>query len=76
MRYTATVTDDHIDRIDQVADALRAKGFGVENVLADLGLITLDADPAKIEEAASVDGVDSVTASGDYQLPPPESPIQ
>lgn len=76
MRYTAAVTDDHVDRIDEVADALRARGFSVEGVLADLGLITLDADPSIVDEAASIEGVDSVTASGDYQLPPPDAPIQ
>jgi hypothetical protein len=76
MRYTAAVTDDHVDRIDEVADALRARGFNVEGVLAELGLITLDADPSGVEQAAAVEGVDSVTPSGDYQLPPPEAPIQ
>ncbi len=75
-QYTVTVAEDHLDRIDEVADALRARGFEVEGVLTALGLITVRAEPSSIAAAASVDGVDSVSEAVGYQLPSPDSPIQ
>lgn len=74
--YTITVADDHVDRIDEVADQLRSQGIEVESVLADLGLITVEADPSSARRVTALEGVESVAEGPNYQLPPPDAPIQ
>jgi hypothetical protein len=75
-RFSVTVDDGHLARMDAVARALSASGMQVERVLGTLGLITgrapVDARPTLL----SVDGVTSVDEQLRVRLPPPDAPVQ
>lgn len=73
VRVTVVVDDD---AVDTVAAALRAAGMQIDQVLGTLGVVT-GAVPADRQGAvAGVAGVVSVTEDRQYQLPPPDAPIQ
>lgn len=76
VKVTVTVDRQHAAAIADVADALRATGMQVEQVLGEIGMVlgTIDADAE--QSVRAVDGVQSVDRSLDFQLPPPDSPIQ
>jgi methylmalonyl-CoA mutase cobalamin-binding subunit len=71
-----TVDEMHVDRIQQVADALRQAGFEVNQVLGTSGIITGNVEPSKRASLASVPGVMAVEDDQTIQLAPPDSKIQ
>lgn len=73
---TLTVADDHVGRINTVADAARAAGMQVNEVLAQVGVICGTAPEACTPALLALDGVDGVEAAATYRLAPPESPVQ
>lgn len=75
-RVTISVDDDHLDGLDGVADALRAQGMDVAQVLGTMGVITGSVPDARRESLAAVEGVASVDDELTYQLPRPDAPIQ
>jgi hypothetical protein len=72
-RITVTVTDDHLDGIEALAERLRAAGVRVEQVLGPIGVITGEAPPGW-QALADLDGVAGVEAQRTVRLPPPGSP--
>jgi hypothetical protein len=76
VKVTVTVDRQHAAALADVAEALRATGMQVEQVLGDVGMVlgTIDADAE--HSIRAVDGVQSVDRSLDFQVPPPDSPIQ
>lgn len=73
---TVTVDDDHLDRIEDVADQLRASGVQVHQVLGSVGIITGEVTDAQRPAITQVSGVASVEDQQAFQLPPPDSDIQ
>lgn len=73
---TLTVADDHLARITQVADAARAAGMQVDEVLDRVGMICGSAPEGCRPALEGLDGVESVEQSRTYHLAPPDSPIQ
>ena len=76
VHVSVTVDDGHLGRIGTVADALRANGMDVEQVLDALGMITGSVSEESRAALSDVAGVVSVSAELGIQLPPPDSPIQ
>ena len=76
VKVTVTVDRQHVAAIADVAAALRATGMQVEQVLGDIGMVTGTIDEGAEESVRAVDGVQSVDRSLEFQLPPPDSPIQ
>lgn len=70
-----TVDDAHLPSIKQVADQLRSRGMEVESVLESTGIIT-GSCPTDVAPLHEVPGVASVEPQGEFQLPPPDSPVQ
>lgn len=71
-----TVDDEHLASIDDVAEALRAKGMDVDAVHGAVGIITGTA-PAEVEPSlGAVDGVASVHRQLQYRVPRPDAEIQ
>jgi hypothetical protein len=75
-RITVTVSDDHVDQIDDLAERLRTAGMRVEQVLRVVGVITGAVDQTKRASIATMPGVAAVEDETPIQLPPPESDIQ
>ena len=73
---TVTVDDDHLGRIEDVADQLRASGVQIHQVLGSVGIITGEVTDAQRPAIAQVPGVASVEDQQAFQLPPPDSDIQ
>ncbi len=73
---TVTVDDDHVGRIDDLANQLRAAGMQVHQVLGVVGIITGAVTDAARPAIAQVPGVASVENQQGFQLPPPDSDIQ
>lgn len=74
VRVTVTVDDDHLTVIGEVADNLRRHGLAVDAVHEAVGVISGSVDVGQQEALAHVDGVESVDAEMDVQLPPPDQP--
>lgn len=75
-RVSVTVDDEHVDRIDEVAAALRAAGLDVTDVLGATGVITGTVADDRRDALADLNGVESVADDVDYRLPPPDAPVQ
>ncbi|MGX5714832.1 hypothetical protein [Arthrobacter sp. MAHUQ-56] len=75
VNINVTVHQDYVSAIADVADALRARGMQVEQVLA-MGFITGSAPDDCLQDLKSVSGVQSVDEELGYQLPPPDEDIQ
>jgi len=76
VHLSVTVDDGHLPAIDEVADALRARGMHVEQVLDALGIITGSVPDDRRPALADVEGVASVDEELTHQLPPPDSAVQ
>lgn len=76
IKVTVTVDRQHAAAIADVAEALRVTGMQVEQVLGDIGMVTGTIDADAEQSVRAVDGVQSVDRSVEFQLPPPDSPIQ
>ena len=73
---SVTVDDGHLPAIDRVAEALRARGMEVEQVLDGLGIIPGSAPAGSRSALTAVEGVASVDEELTHQLPPPDAPVQ
>jgi hypothetical protein len=71
-----SVSDDHVHRIGDLTERLRASGLRVERVLETLGTVTGLIPRSKIADIERLDGVSSVEQERTIQLPPPDSPVQ
>lgn len=71
-----SVSEDHLERLDEIAGRLRAHGLRVDQTLTSLGTVTGRIAPSKIVDLEGVDGVASVERERVVQLPPPDSPVQ
>jgi len=70
------VDDDHIDRLDEVVRRLKDAGMRVEYQGSITGVVTGSIAADKYEGLRDIEGVVGIERSHDYQLPPPDSPIQ
>ena len=70
------VDDDHVARLGEVVERLRAAGMDVEHANDLLGTVTGSIDEARVSSLESVDGVVSVEHGHRYELPPPDAPVQ
>ena len=74
-----SVTDDHLDQIDQLAEKLEKEGYEVDQVMRITGGITLkgSGDPeANKRQIQRMAGVNSVEIPQGYRIAPPESDVQ
>jgi hypothetical protein len=71
-----TLTGEHRERIEHVADALRAAGLQVTQVLEELGQVTGAVREDRLDALRAVVGVQSVDRSGEVRIAPPDSPVQ
>lgn len=59
--FIASVDDDHVDQIEQIADLMRSRGFEISQVLEITGVITgsvtvqISLDDLQIEGIASIE---------------------
>lgn len=72
---SVTVDQEHLSEIGTVAEALRARGMQVEQVL-EVGFITGSVANDRRSALDTVEGVQSVNEQLGYQLPPAEEDIQ
>lgn len=73
--FVVTVDDEHLPRIAQVADQLRAKGMTVESMMVTLGLISGSACVGTTE-FCHVPGVMTVEEQPQFELPPSDADVQ
>jgi len=71
-----TVTDESLEKIDDLADQLTRKGMKVDRVLPVTGVITGSYAQGSLAELRQVSGVQSVEDEVGAQLPPPDSRVQ
>ena len=75
VNINVTVHQEYLSAIADVADALRARGMQVEQIL-EMGFITGSAPDDSLVDLKKVSGVQSVDEELGYQLPPPDDDIQ
>jgi hypothetical protein len=71
-----SVDDAHLDRVPEVERRLREAGMHVDRSLPSIGAISGSAPAAIVHALRSTEGVADVEESREYQLAPPDSPIQ
>jgi hypothetical protein len=71
-----SVDDVHIDRVDEVADELRAAGLDVDQVMGASGMITGSMEPSKVDALKKIRGVSAVELERHVRIPPPDSEVQ
>ncbi len=73
---TLTVDDDHVAQIHDVADAARAVGMHVSEVLDNIGIICGSAPASCRPALQDLDGVVDVETGRSYRAAPPDSDVQ
>ncbi len=73
--FVVTVDDEHLPKIAQVADQLRAKGMTVESMMVTLGLISGTACGGTAD-FCHVPGVMTVEEQPQFDLPPSDAEVQ
>jgi hypothetical protein len=77
VEVNVVVDGDHLESIDDVAQALADAGLHLHQALKLSGVISgAIEDPELLEALARVDGVASVERGRTFQLPPPDEPTQ
>jgi hypothetical protein len=75
-KITVSVTDDALDRIDEVVAALENGGMHIDQVLRPIGVITGSVETQRVQALSAVTGVAAVEPQRTVQLPPPDSDVQ
>ena len=75
VNINVTVHREYLSAIADVAEALRARGMQVEQIL-EMGFITGSAPDDSLWDLKKVSGVQSVDEDLGYQLPSPDDDIQ
>ena len=72
------VDDAHLSKMGEVVDRLREAGVDVREANETLGTVTgsIDESRVAVDALRAVEGVDVVEQQEEYELPPPDSPIQ
>ena len=76
VRLSVSVSDSHLDRMGDVADAAKRAGMTIEQRLTDLGILTGSIDANKIAHLQHMEGISHVEEEGTVSVPPPYSSIQ
>lgn len=76
VNVTVTVDREHLAAISDVAEALRATGMQVDQVLGDVGMVLGSIEADAEQSVRAVEGVQSVDRSLEFRLPPPDSAVQ
>ncbi len=71
-----TVSDDACKDLAAVRRRLEEAGMAVDDVLEFLGQITGKWSSTELEPLRSIEGVVDVSESREFQLAPPDSPVQ
>jgi hypothetical protein len=71
-----SIDEEHLPQIAEVAQALTDRGVNVEQILDQVGVISGSCDATTARELSQVKGVAAVEEEQQYQLSPPDSPIQ
>jgi hypothetical protein len=74
-KITVSVGDEHVGRLEELAEELKAAGMSVDQVLK-VGVITGSVPPERRSALEQLPGVTAVEGEQTYQLPPPDSEIQ
>ncbi len=75
-RVTVTVTDDGLDRIDELVERLRAEGMDVEQVLGSLGIVVGSVPAGRRAAISGLDDVAAVEGETAFELAPPDAEVQ
>ena len=75
-QISITVDDDHLQDVAGVAEALRASGMQVDQVLGAVGIISGSVPSGRRQAVQRVPGVASVEGPLSFQVAPPGSAIQ
>jgi ABC-type transport system involved in cytochrome c biogenesis ATPase subunit len=72
--YIVTLADGA--DVARVSDALARAGLSVRQVLAELSIVTGEADAGRADALRAVAGVIAVETGHEIRLPPPDDPLQ
>ena len=70
------VHDDHLDKMPQVEERLRARGLQVDKVNPTTGVISGSLPGGKLHLLKELPGVKDVVEPMRYRIAPPDSPVQ
>lgn len=69
VKVNITISDAHLEQMDQVTEDLKAAGLDVEQTLSTLGIVTGSIDSEKVSALSDVTGVDSVETDKKVTIP-------
>lgn len=71
-----SVSDDQVDDMSAVVEALRHAGLRVDEILDSVGVVTGTVDGDALGSLSTVPGVAEVERSHVVEVPPPDSDVQ
>lgn len=76
IQISISVDDAHLDRIQDVAQNLRAAGMNVEQTLSSIGVISGSIHSDQLDCISQIKGVRHIEQQREFQIAPPDSDIQ
>lgn len=76
VRLSVSVSDSHMDRLADVAEAAARAGMDVEQRLPQVGVLTGTIDEDRLQALQGVPGVQHVEEEREVGIAPPDSRLQ
>ena len=76
LRISVCLDDEHLYKIEQVAEKLKTAGMNIEQTLSSIGIISGSVENEQLTSISQVEGVKTVEKEETYHLSPPDSNIQ
>ena len=76
MKVVVSVDDDHLSKFPQVVDEAKSAGMTIDEQMHAIGIISGSIDSSQEDLLKNVKGIEHVESARDYQIAPPESPVQ
>jgi hypothetical protein len=74
VQVSLSVSDSHVSRLKDVAQAAKKVGMKVDQQLDALGVLTGSIDQSKLAQLRRVDGVSSIEEEREVSIPKPDNP--
>lgn len=76
INLSVSVDDAHLNQFSEVVKRCKDAGMEVREQMVTIGVISGSIDSSKIPALNNVEGVAHVEQSRDFQVAPPDNPVQ
>lgn len=69
VQLVVTVDDEHIGRLPEVVEKLKAAGMNVESLMDRIGVVAGSCDSEKVGLLSRIEGVSHIAPEREFQIP-------